>query len=112
MRFQRVSHGVALHRFDADDLDLRAQGLEIGADPGDQPAAADRDEHRVELPGALAQQFVAHRPLPGDHQFVVERVDEGHAGLHDQPVAVLGRFRVAVAMQHHLGAESPAPPRP
>jgi hypothetical protein len=36
--------------------------------PASQAAAADRDEHRVERPGVLAQQLHRHRALARDHQ--------------------------------------------
>ncbi len=38
---------IGIVRFDADDLDFRAQVFHVGGDTGDQTAAADRHEDRV-----------------------------------------------------------------
>ena len=39
---ERPAHGVGIGRLDADDLHVRHEGLEVGAHPGNQSAAADR----------------------------------------------------------------------
>ena len=47
----RDDHRVRIHRLHADDPDLRPQQLDVSRHAGDQPAAADRDEDRVDGPG-------------------------------------------------------------
>jgi hypothetical protein len=53
--------------------------LDVGGDAGDQPAAADRHEHRVERTRELAQDLHADRALAGDHVRVVVGMHEAHA---------------------------------
>ena len=50
---QRTGHGIAVYRLHADDLDLRAQRLDIEGHPGQQSTTAHRNENRIESPGAL-----------------------------------------------------------
>ena len=89
------------------DLHPRHHRLQVAGHPGDEPSPADRHEDGVHPPVALPQDLLADRALAGDHQRVVERVDEREAGLGDEPVAVGLRLRVAVAGQHDLGAHRP-----
>ena len=56
---QRIVHGRRVHRLDADDLDLGIEVLHVHRDAGDQPAAADRHEDRVEVAARLAQDLHA-----------------------------------------------------
>ena len=102
---QRVVHAGGVLRLDADDAHLRVERLHVGRDAGDQPAAADRHEDRVERPGVLAQDLHADRALPGDHVRVVERVDEREPALAGQLDRVLVGVVEVVAVQHHLAAE-------
>ena len=77
---QRLRHGIGVDGLDADDLDFRAQALDVGGDAGDQPAAADAAEHGVDRPvvaRVLAQDFHADGALAGDHVGIVEGMDEG-----------------------------------
>ena len=105
---QRLVHGVGVERLDADDAHLRHHRLDVAADAGDQPAAADRHEHGVQLAAlAMTHDLVADGALAGDDQRIVEGMDEGEAGLGDEPIAVRLRVRVAVAGEHHLGAARP-----
>ena len=48
---------------------------------------------------------MADRPLPGDHQLVVEGMHERPARGHGELVAVTFGLGVVVATQHDLGAE-------
>ena len=48
--------------------------------PLDEPAAADRDDHDVEL-GQVLEDLERDRPLARDHRRVVERMHERAAGL-------------------------------
>ena len=53
--------------------------LTYDGDAGDEPAAADGDEDRVDRRLALAQDLHADRALPGDHVRIVVGVDERRA---------------------------------
>ena len=80
-------------RLDGDDPRLRPKPLTAVATPGNQPAAADRDDDDVGVRHVL-DELEPDRPLPGDHVRVVERVDERAACLLDElvePVECLGR---------------------
>ncbi len=72
----RARHRVGIARLHADDAHLGTHRLDVGRDAGDQAAAADGDEHRVERALVLAQDLHADRALPGDHVRVVERMHE------------------------------------
>ena len=61
--------------------------------PGDQPAAADGDQHRVE-PGHLVVELTPHRALAGHDQLVVVGVHEQRAGLRGAGIG--GALRVVV----------------
>src|SRR6266540_3635905 len=103
-RLERARHRVGILRLHADDADLRAHALDIRGDAGDQAAAADRDEDRVEIALPLAQQLHADRALTGDHIGIVVRMHERRL----RPALQLERMRVGVAVriavQHHLRA--------
>ena len=102
---QRLVHRVRLERLDADDADVGQHGLDVAGDAGEQAAAADRHEHRVQrLALPVPDDLVADGALPGDDQRIVERVDEREPGLGDQAIAVGLRVRVAVADEDDLGA--------
>jgi hypothetical protein len=77
---QRLFHRIGIESFNADDLDFRAQALDVGGHPGGQPAAANRAEDGVDRPVVarmLAQDFHGHGALPGDHFGIVEGMHEG-----------------------------------
>ncbi len=98
--FQRPGHGRRVFRFDADHLDFRPHGLHVSRDTGDQAAAADGHEDRVDVVGALPQDFHPDGTLPRDDVGVVERMDVGQPfGLRDFQRAFIG-FLVVVAMQN------------
>ncbi len=101
---ERSVHRVGLERLDADHLHIGPQRLDVAGDTGNQTAAADRHEHRRQLILAVTNNLGADRPLPCDDQRIVEGMDERHAGLRHERVAVRLGLVVAVARQHHLGA--------
>ena len=70
-------------RLDPEDGDLGVPCLRRRGDAGDQPAAADRDDQRVELRGGV-QHLQCYGALPGDDPCIVEGMDEGQAFLHPQ----------------------------
>ena len=85
MRFPARSDSympAEIFRLDADDLDRGTQRLGIGSDAGDQAAAADGHENRVDVVAVvLAQDLHGDRPLPGDHVGIVEGVHEHQPAL-------------------------------
>ncbi len=100
----RLNHGVRIGGLNPDHLDLGADCLEIGRHAGDQAAAADRDEHGINRPLVLAQDFHADGALARNHVRVVE-------GVHEREVLGVSQFqgmfvgvRVAVAEQHDFAA--------
>jgi hypothetical protein len=102
---ERLVHRVSLVRLHADDLDRRPHRLHVARDARDEPPAADGNEDRVHVPQLVAQDLLPHRPLPRNHQLVVERMHEGAPGGDDQLVAVPLRLGVVVALQNHFRAE-------
>mmetsp|Transcript_9617 Transcript_9617/g.22294 ORF Transcript_9617/g.22294 Transcript_9617/m.22294 type:complete len:496 (+) Transcript_9617:394-1881(+) len=100
----RADHGVGVCRLHADDPDFGAQRLDVGRDAGDQAAAADRNEDRVNGARMLAQHFHRDGALAGDDVGVVEGVDEG------QPLRALEFLGMGegvaetLSMQHDLAA--------
>ena len=69
-----------------------------------KPAAADRDEDRVDRRLPLAQDFHADRALPGDHVGIVVGMNErGPRGLLQRQRVRVG-VAVRIAVQHDLGA--------
>ena len=83
------------------------QRLDVAGDAGDESAAADRHEHRRQPVLAVTQNLGADGSLSGDDERIVERVNERHARLLDQRVAVRLRVGIAVAGQHDLRAHRP-----
>ena len=102
---QRLRHRVRIHRLDADDLHVGLQRLDVGADAGDQPAAADRHEHGRQVSGSAAAS--RRRPSPVRRSPADRRTGwtNDEAGVRREPLAVLLRLGVAIADQHDLRAE-------
>src|SRR5262249_2628588 len=84
---------------------LRPQRLDEAGDSRDQSAASDRHEDRRELARTVTQDLVADGPLSGDHEWIVERIDEHRSSRLDELVAVSLRLRVTVAPQDNFRAE-------
>ena len=103
-RCHRGLQAVGVVRLDADHLDFRAQVLHVGGDTGDQAAATDRHEDRVQPAWVLTQDFHGHGALAGDGVRVVIRVDIDEALFVDQLQRVGQRLGERIAMQHHLAA--------
>ena len=103
---ERFVQAGGVFRFHADDLGLRPQGLHIGGNAGNQPAAADGDEDGVDATAVLAQDLHCHRALAGDHVRVVVGRDVGHAALGHQFARMLAGIVVGIAVQHYLGAQA------
>ena len=103
--FERRMQRARTFRLDADDLDPSG---EPGGDAGDQPAAADRDEHRVERRQGEALKvllpFEGDRAGAGDRLGRVVGVDFERAAFGDVSVAKLLRLGVGSARNDGLGA--------
>ena len=74
-----ASHRRRIDGLDADDPDLGPHALDVGRDPCDQSAAADRHEDRIGRTLVLTENLHADRALPCDHVEVVVRVHEYRA---------------------------------
>ena len=72
--------------------------------PEIEPAAADRDDDRVDVRRVL-QDLEADRPLAGDHERVVERVDEHAARLREVLLEAGEGLRGTVGLEVDRGAE-------
>ena len=69
---------------DPNHANLGLEGLEVGRNPRDQPAATDRNEDGIDRPGVLAEKLHRNGALPGDHVGIIEGMDELEAILlHD-----------------------------
>ncbi len=86
----------------ANDLDVRADLLDVSGNAGNQAAAADRHEDRMYRAGVLAQDFHADGALAGDHVRIVERVHEGQLLFFFQRQRVVVGVGVGFAEQHHF----------
>ena len=78
---QRLRHRVGIDRLDADHLHVGPERLDVGADAGDQPAAADGHEDRRRDSGLCRSISTRDRALAGDDQRIVEGMDEHQAAL-------------------------------
>ena len=82
-----------------EDFGVRAQRLDRRADAGRQSAAADRDEHVLDV-GQIGGDLQADRALAGDDVGVVERRNQHAARRLDQLGGDL--FALARTAQHDL----------
>ncbi len=94
---------VAGLRLDAEQLARRRQGARAQRAAGQQPAAAQRDEQRVER-ADLLEQFLGHRPLAGDDVGMIERRDQREAALCRQCAADLLAILGVAVVGHDGGA--------
>ena len=104
-RLERVVHAGGVLRFDADHFHAGVQVLDVYRDAGEQPAAADRHEDRIQVAAALAQDLHRDGPLPGDDVGIVEGMHEHQIALARQLQCLLERAVIVIAVYHHLGAE-------
>lgn len=82
-------------------------GMQRARDRGDardQPAAADRDDQRIEI-GPCAEHLQRNRPLPGNDKVVVKRMNQGQPAFGDQPRDFGRGLGEVGADQQHFGAE-------
>ena len=96
---EALLHRRAGRGLDADDLDPRAQRLDRDRDAGDEPAASDRHQHRLQV-GLLLEQLERDRALARDHRLVVERMDG------DQAALLLDLERVGVGLVEIVAEEN------
>ena len=111
-RLERAVHRVGVGRLDADDADLGAQPLHVSGDAGNEPAAADRHENRMDRLRVLAQDLHADRALARDHVGIVVGMHEREFLAALERSGVLVGFVVGVAVQHDFRAARRAPRRP
>ena len=88
---------------DADEADARPERAQGDRDSRGEPAAADRDQHRLDV-GHLLGELEPDRPLSRDHVLVLEGVDEGGARLLDALERLGERVVEALAGQDGLAA--------
>ena len=86
-------------------LILRIQIFRVERDAGDESAAADRHEDRVDLAARLPQDLHRDGALPRDHVRIVEGMHERQIALAHDGLRVLVRAVVFVAVQHHFATE-------
>ena len=91
-------------RLDADHTPTLARRRR--RDPGDQPAAPAGDEDRLDLRRVL-EQLQPHGARAGDHDRVVERMDERAAGRRDHLRQPLERARGVDGLEVDGGAVAP-----
>ena len=98
-------HRRRVGRIDADDANLRMHVFEIGGDTGDEAAAADRNEHGIDVAARLPRDLHADRALSGDDVRVIERMDEDHLPLAgDDQRAFVGTV-VVITVQYDLATQ-------
>ncbi len=105
-------HGVRIDGLHADDLHVRPQALHVGRHAGDQPAAAHRDEDRVDRLRALAQDLHADGALAGDHVRIVVGMHERELARRLEALRLGIGLGVGIAVQAHVGRRAHAPRRP
>ena len=99
LRLDGALHARRLRRLHAVDLAVRLQVLDGIGHARNQPAAADRHQHRVHV-RHLLQDFQAHRALACDHVRVVEGMHKGHPLLLAQVLGV--RACVVIRPRHQM----------
>ena len=85
-------------RANADDADVGPQRLGRARHAGEQAAAADRHDQRVDL-GTLAQHLERDRAAARDDGRIVVRMDHGRAADDRERLRVQGRFAVGLALE-------------
>jgi len=105
---ERVMERTRSFRLDADDPDPAG---EPGREAGNQSAAADRDEHGIELrqdePPKILLPFEGDRPRARDRLGRVIGMDQERPGFGDIGVAAFLRLRICGAADHRLRAIGP-----
>ena len=74
--FKGLIHAVRIVRLDAENLDIRVERFNVNSDAGEQSAASDGDEDRINIAVgvlSLANNFHAHGALSGDDIRIIER---------------------------------------
>jgi hypothetical protein len=98
----------ALHRrdrvgLDADHANRRPAGLDRQRDAGDEPTAAHRNHHGVEIV-QLVEQLETQGSLPGHHPHIVKGMDEHRARRSLDGARPLVRLVVVRPVENDLGA--------
>ena len=102
-RCERARERRSTLGLDPDDAHAGAQVAQRDRGAADQPAAADRDDDRADVRDVV-DDLEPERPLAGEHERVVERVDQDHAALVAHPEHLLEGLERRVAQPQRLGA--------
>ena len=102
-RAYRSSDGIRALRLDAHDANSGSRRAQRQCDPADEPAAADRDDHELDI-RKVFDYFQADRALTRDDQRIGVGVHEGLALLVLDPMRERERVVVHVSLEQHLGA--------
>ena len=100
---QSLRHRRERFRFNANDLNARLHPMRRDRTTGDQTAATDRNNQRVELWRGF-EHFERERALPRDDVRIIVRMHEHELMFRRQRARMLRSFRQGVAEEHHLGA--------
>ena len=98
-------HARELGALHADKLNARLQGTGGDRHAGQQPAAADRDDHGIKRFVERCQHLKRNGALTGNHIGIVERVDEGEGIAGCLLTGKLRGLGQGLAVQDHLCAE-------
>ena len=100
------SAGQRARRLHAHDAQPRLHRAERERDAGGEAAAADRDQHRLDV-GHLLCELEADRPLARDDERLLERMNERRTVLRDVLARRVEARLDRVAGEHDLGAVVP-----
>ena len=100
---QALRHGGIGLDLDAVDRDARLHRPGRSGAAGEQAAAADRDDQRIEVRRIL-QHLQRQRALAGDHAEVVVGMDEDQLPLRRQRLGMRGGLGQGLAVQHDMRA--------
>ena len=100
----RVPHRRIERAFDADDFDRRHFGAGGDGVAGDETAAADRDDERLEI-GRVLEHFQRNGALTGDDVRIVVRMHPDQIALGGDRLGPRLRLRKGLAVEHDICAE-------
>ena len=99
---QRLRHGIGIHCFHTNNLDLRAYLLDRCGHTGNQTAAAHTAEHGLNRFRMLAHDLQTHGTLAGNHIRIIKGVHKGQAFFFFQTAGFVIGIVKRIAKQHHL----------
>ena len=87
--------------FDPDNLNVRPHPMGSNRTPGDQSAAADRNDQNIQV-ASIFEQLDRKRPLPGHDSHVIVRMDEDLSAAFRKFVGESGGFGQGIAVQNEF----------